>query len=119
MKIGEDVLTMCRLVAFADNVKRETVAENLDVEGYARDVWKRFKKLYPDAEMLFGNERGLSISHVRFHLEGRWEFVAGSMSVTVWTDGSIHMDEGMAEVIFNHDTRRRSTSIAGRRRSRP
>lgn len=103
---------MCRLVSFAEEEKRHALAATLNVEEYAREVLKRFQVLYPDAVLILGDfkagskewHESLMKPHVHCWINGTWEFYSpyDSMSVEVKTDGTIHLSEGCAEVIFNY-----------------
>jgi len=112
MEICGDILTMCKLVAFAEEEKKHALAINLNAEGYAHEVLRRFQTLYPDAILILGDfktgsdewHKSLMKNYVHCRVDGTWEFylTKDSMSIDVKTDGTIHLDEGTAEVIFNY-----------------
>jgi len=112
MIIDGDVLTMCKLVVFADEEKKHAVAANLNPEEYAQEVLERFRILYPDAILLLGDfdigsdewKKSLNNNHVRCRIDGVWEFYSktDSMTIEVGTDGSLDLSEGAAEQIFNY-----------------
>ena len=111
MQIDGDILEMCRLVVFAEEEKRQAMATNLNVEDYAKEVLKRFQELYPDAILIMGDlvigsdtwKKSLMKNYVQCRIDGTWEFYSTiPMCVEVKTDGSIHVDEDIAEVIFNY-----------------
>ena len=112
MQIDGATLVMCRLVAFAENEKKHALAVNISVEEYAQEVLKRFQVLYPDAILILGDlkmgttawRESLMKNYVQCRIGGTWEFhsAAHSMDIEVRTDGSIHLDAGTAEVIFNY-----------------
>ena len=112
MQIDGDTLVMCRLVAFAENEKKHALSTNINVEEYAQEVLKRFQVLYPDAVLILGDlkmgttawRESLMKNYVQRRINGIWEFHSAehSIDIEVRTDGSIHMDEGPAEVIFNY-----------------
>jgi len=111
MQIDGDTLVMCQLVAFAEEEKQHALTTKLNVEGYAQEVLKRFQVLYPDAVLILGDlvigsdvwRESVMKNHVQCRIDGTWEFYSTTpMGVEVRTDGSIHLDEGGAEVIFNY-----------------
>jgi len=107
MIINGDVLDMCRLVAFVEQEKQYAVAPNLNVEGYAQEVLKRFQVLYPDAVLKIGSYAGeefITKNYVCCGIDGTWEFYLSknAMSVKVKTNGTINLDEGTAETIFTY-----------------
>ena len=112
MQIDGDALVMCRLVAFAEKEKEHALAVKMNVEEYAQEALKRFQVLYPDAILILGDPKmgttawreSLMKNYVQCRIDGIWEFHSAehSMDIEVRTDGSIHMDEGTAEVIFNY-----------------
>lgn len=112
MIIDGDILTMCRLVAFAEEEKFHAMATNLNPEYYAKEVLNRFKKLYPNAILVTGNplvggkiwKDMIKHDYVLCGLDGTWEFYSKdtSISIEVKTDGSINLSEGCAEQIFNY-----------------
>ena len=111
MQIDGDTLVMCRLVAFAEQEKQHARGASLNVEDYGQEVLRRFRVLYPDAILILGDlvigsgywRESLNKNHVRCCINGTWEFYSTHpMSVEVRTDGSIHLGEGDAEVIFNY-----------------
>lgn len=112
MQIDGETLVMCRLVAFAEKEIEYALENKLNVEGYAQEVLKRFQVLYPDAVLILGDfkvgsdewHKSLTKPHVHCWVNGTWEFYSScdSMSVEVKTDGTIHLDEGTAEGIFNY-----------------
>ena len=107
MKLGKETIAMCRLVSFVEKEREIATAVGLIPETYAEDVLKRFQKeICPDAVLIMGHrEIGMKIfDFVRCGIDGEWEFSVSKpdlLMVTVKTDGSIHLDEGAAEVIFN------------------
>ncbi len=112
MIIDGDILTMCKIVAFADAEKEYALSVNLNVEEYAQEVLRRFRVLYPDAVLILDDfkigspewHESLTKNHVHCRINGTWEFytVNPCITIEVTTDGKIDLSEGIAEQIFNY-----------------
>jgi len=112
MNLDKDTITMCRLVAFAEEEKKNALVTNFNAERYAKDVLIRFQTIYPDAILILGDvvigsedwKESLMKNHVQCSVNGIWTFYSFNpgMSIEIKTDGSISLDEGSAETIFNY-----------------
>ena len=107
MQIHGEILDMCLLVAFVEKEKEYALGQKLVPETYAQEVLERYKKLCPNAELIMGDipvQYGYCCDYVRCGIDGVWEFFMskGSIIISVKTDGTIHLDEGTAEEIFNY-----------------
>jgi len=105
MQISEETIAMCRLVSFVEREGKYAQSVKFAPEGYAEDVLKRFREeISPDAVLVFGDKvMDEHFDYVQCSIDGTWVFGVGSpfMVVAARTDGSIDLDEGTAEGIFN------------------
>jgi hypothetical protein len=108
MELGKLELQMCELVNFAQKQIAYALGydfEKSDIKSYASYVLGEFKKISPNAKLIIGNKVPKDcFNYVQVTLDNVWVFAIDKpefMMVEVKTDGSIHLDWGTAEQIFN------------------
>ena len=110
MRLSETAIAMCKLVTFVQKEIEMAASPDVDLDEYTNKVLKRFQdQISSSARLIVDPISVAGISKIRDYvhvgIDGQWKFSISDpehMIVTAETDGSIDLDEGIAEIIFNY-----------------
>ena len=110
MVFSDRELQVCRMAAFIEREMRLAQTSTDEERISPRAVLLRYREeISPEAKLVLGDQNpviDLRLQDwVQCRSDGVWTFGASHpefMMMDVGTDGSISVDEGMAEVIFNY-----------------